>query len=85
MIGEGVADLVQRGREAGLADDVRRTAGQLGRQEVQFAGREDLIVRQDQERPLLIHQALQEFCGPGEGVLFANEDAVHVGEPALRC
>ena len=33
-VGEGVADLVQRGGQPGLADDVGRAAGQLGRQEV---------------------------------------------------
>ena len=48
-------------------------------------GREDRVVRQDQERPLLLHQALQEFGGPGKGVFLAYEDAVHIGEPALRC
>ena len=27
---------------------------------------------------------LQEFGGAGKGVFFADEDAVHIGEPALR-
>ncbi len=50
----------------------------------QVARREDRVVRQDQERPLLLDQPLQEFGGAGQCVFFADEHAVHVGEPALR-
>jgi hypothetical protein len=109
MIGERVSDLVQRSRQARLADDVRRPARQLTVEERrggqaggpdralghgeagalepggQVTGREDRVVRQHQERPLLVHQALQELGGAGKRLFFADEHAVHIGEPALRC
>ena len=50
----------------------------------QVAGGEDRVVRQDEEGPLLIDEALEEFGGAGQGVFFTDEDAVHIGEPALR-
>ena len=43
----------------------------------------ELFVR-TRNGPLLIDEALQEFGGAGQGVFFTDEDAVHIGEPALR-
>src|SRR6202022_4378210 len=50
----------------------------------QVTRRENRVIRQHQERPLPFHQALQEFGGARQGVFFADEHAVHIGEPAFR-